>query len=95
MNKSYKIPGFDLDPAYTPEPHYNSELEFIFPASNRRPDILTPSTLPTTIQGYPLEEIKLANPIPKTTVFAWITLMLPVNLYVPGVKIRCKPSANF
>jgi hypothetical protein len=44
------------------------------------PLILTPSTLFTIIAGYPVVDTRVAIPIPKITVFAFLTTIEPVKL---------------
>jgi len=51
--------------------------------------------LATSMHGYPLEEIKVARPIPRITVFGFVTLIDPSSLYYPGYNKRWSPSSNF
>lgn len=46
------------------------------PAYNKTPEILTPSTLFTIMQGFPVVETNVANPNPKIIVFGRVTCML-------------------
>lgn len=66
-----------LDPAYELSPHYNKAEVWAGPACNKIPEILTPSTFETIIAGEPLLAIKVANPNPRITVLALVTLILP------------------
>jgi hypothetical protein len=49
----------------------------IDPAYKRIPETFTPSTFATSMQGNPFEEISVAKPIPRTTVFGLFTLIVP------------------
>ncbi len=78
--QSYNIPGAALVPAYPISPHYNKAVVYSGPACNKIPEIRTPSTLDTTIQGFPVVGINVASPNPMITVLALVTLMESVKL---------------
>jgi hypothetical protein len=47
------------------------------------------------IQGLFVNVIKVAKPIPNTTVFSFPTIIEDVKLYCPGWSIRWLPASNF
>jgi hypothetical protein len=68
-------PGLVELPVYPGCPNVRRESDYTLPASNKTPAILTPSTSETSIAEVPFVGIKVANPIPSTTVFALVTLI--------------------
>jgi hypothetical protein len=74
---SWITPGFSADPLYVPSPHFKRDSEFFDPAWRRSPETLTPSTFDTSMHGSPFEEINVARPIPRITVFGLVTFIDP------------------
>src|ERR1700761_3697366 len=69
-------------------------LELLVPASNSRPWIRTPSTSATCMVLTPPVGMRVGMPIPMTTVFGLVTLMVWLMLYTPGVNSRLHPLAR-
>src|ERR1700678_414196 len=93
LQRSYKqIGSAEKSSELVAVPTSKSDDEAVVPASKMIPVTLTPGTLEIIMEGRWLTGISVGYPNPRMTVSAFVTRILLVRLYTPGVKIRFCPA---